>query len=153
MKRLSLLFAFLWFVSGIAFGAPCEGKVVTTASKGAKVDCPHAAKAKDAKSAKKRCSDKCPVKGHEVVKLIKDATIQGTIVCLHCDLHKRENCQKVLQTADKKLYPFCPDSVSEVELSKFARKQVVIKGMVHELKDADPVIHVKSIEVAKDTKA
>ncbi|MFB3903496.1 MAG: hypothetical protein ACE15E_08590 [Acidobacteriota bacterium] len=91
------------------------------------------------------CPATCPEKNHEVTKTVADASLTGTIKCNHCDLHRADACQKVLQTADNKVFQFCPASVKAEDLDKLRGKQVQVKGTIKELKDADPVIHVASL--------
>ncbi len=92
------------------------------------------------------CPATCPEKNHEVTKTIADASLTGTIKCNHCDLHRSDSCQKVLQTADKKVFQFCPETVKTEDLEKLRGKQVQVKGTIKELKDADAVIHVKTMQ-------
>ena len=92
------------------------------------------------------CSANCPEKNHEVTKTVADATLTGTIKCNHCDLHRSDSCQKVLQTADKKVFQFCPETVKAEDLDKLRGKQVQVKGTIKELKDADAVVHVQSMK-------
>jgi len=92
------------------------------------------------------CGAACPEKGHEVVKTVADASLTGKIQCNHCDLHRADKCQKVLVTEDKKVYQFCPDTLKDVKLTELSGKQVQVKGTVKDLKDADSVIHVTSIQ-------
>jgi hypothetical protein len=92
------------------------------------------------------CPATCPEKNHEVTKTIADASLTGTIKCNHCDLHRADTCQKVLQTTDNKVFQFCPESVKAEDLDKLTGKQVQVKGTIKELKDADAVIHVESMK-------
>jgi len=92
------------------------------------------------------CPATCPEKNHEVTKTVADATLTGAIKCNHCDLHRANSCQKVLQTTDNKVFQFCPESVKAEDLDKLRGKQVQVKGTIKELKDADPVIHVESMK-------
>ncbi len=92
------------------------------------------------------CPATCPEKNHEVTKTVADASLTGTIKCNHCDLHRTNTCQKVLQTADNKVFQFCPETVKTEDLDKLRGKQVQVKGTIKELKDADAVIHVESMK-------
>jgi len=92
------------------------------------------------------CPATCPEKNHEVTKTIADASLTGMIKCNHCDLHRSNSCQKVLQTADKKVFQFCPESVKTEDLEKLRGKEVQVKGTIKELKDADAVIHVETMK-------
>ena len=91
------------------------------------------------------CGESCPAHGKDVVKTDKDVTLAGKIQCMHCDLHKADKCRKVLVTADKKIYQFCPDTIAEKDLAKLSGKEVKVKGTVLELKDAAPVIEVETL--------
>lgn len=93
-----------------------------------------------------KCGDACPAKGKEIVKTTEGAVVEGTIKCMHCDLHKANKCQKVLVAADSKIYQFCPDTLKDVKLDKLQGKAVVAKGTVQEIKDGDSVIHLTSLE-------
>ncbi len=92
------------------------------------------------------CPASCPEKNHEVTKTVADASLTGTIKCNHCDLHRADTCQKVLQTADNKVFQFCPETVKAEDLDKLRGKPVQVKGTIKELKDADAVIHVASMK-------
>jgi len=94
-----------------------------------------------------KCGDSCPAHGKEIVKTDKDVALSGTIRCMHCDLHKSDHCQKVLVTADKKIYQICPDSLKGVDLETLSGKKVEIKGSVMTLKTGDPVIHADTFKV------
>lgn len=99
-----------------------------------------------ADSCSETCPANCPEKNHEVTKTITDASLTGTIKCNHCDLHRGKTCQKVLETTDNKFFQFCPQSVKAEDLDKLRDKQVQVKGTIKELKGADPVIHVASMQ-------
>ena len=92
------------------------------------------------------CPASCPEKNHEVTKTVADASVTGTIKCNHCDLHRADTCQKVLQTADNRVFQFCPETVKTEDLDKLRGKQVQVKGTIKELKDADAVIHVVTMK-------
>ncbi|RPI27355.1 MAG: hypothetical protein EHM61_08685 [Acidobacteria bacterium] len=92
------------------------------------------------------CGASCPEAGHEVVKTVADASLSGKVLCNHCDLHRGDTCQKVLQTADGKVYQFCPKTVKAEQLKNLSGKEVRVKGTIKELKDADAVLHVDSME-------
>jgi hypothetical protein len=130
MRKLFAILIVLTFVSGAALA-----------------HCGHCGVGdKPAAAGDHKCGDACPAKGKEVTKTTEGAAVTGTIKCLHCDLHKGTKCQKVLVTADNKIYQFCPDSLKDVKLDKHQGKTVTAKGSVMEIKDADPVIHLTALE-------
>jgi hypothetical protein len=139
-KVLSILFLFT-LVSGAAL-AHCGhcgvGDKPAGATTGEK-KCDHAEK-----SAK--CGEACPAHGKEIAKTTENTAVSGTIKCMHCDLHKADKCQKVLVTADSKIYEFCPGTTKDVKLEKMSGKEVTAKGTVHEIKDGNGVIHLTSLE-------
>jgi hypothetical protein len=92
-----------------------------------------------------KCGESCPAHGKDVVKTEKDVTLAGKIQCMHCDLHKENKCRKVLVTADKTIYQFCPDTVKTADLNALSGKSVEVKGSVMVLKEGDPVLHVATI--------
>ena len=130
-KALSILFLFT-LVSGAAL-AHCGHCGVG--------DKPAAPAAGDSK-----CGEACPTHGKEVTKTTENASVAGTIKCMHCDLHKADKCEKVLVTADGKIYKFCPETTKDLKLEKMSGKEVTAKGTVHEIKDGNGVIHLTSLE-------
>lgn len=96
-------------------------------------------------AAGKKVNESCPAYGKEIIGTEKDAALEGKILCMHCDLHKADKCQKVLVTADSKIYKFCPDTIAEKDLAKLSGKDVKVKGTVLMLKDADAVIEVETL--------
>lgn len=91
------------------------------------------------------CGDKeCPLKGKEVLKT-EEGTVKGKVVCMHCDLHKAEKCEKVLVTADNKIFKFCPDSLKDIKLDDYKGKEIEVKGKISYTKDGDNVIHIEKI--------
>lgn len=108
-------------------------------------ECKHGAKAEGTAH---KCSATCPAHGREVVKTEENVTLTGTIKCNHCDLHRADKCQSVLVTEAQAIYQFCPDSVKDIGLKQYSKKQITVKGSVKRLKDADAVIHVDSLKPA-----
>ena len=132
MKRFFALMFVLTLVAGAAL-AHCGHCGVG--------DKPAAAAAGDHK-----CGEACPTHGKEVTKTTENAVVTGTIKCMHCDLHKADKCEKVLVTADSKIYKFCPETTKDIKLDKMSGKAVTAKGTVNEIKDGDSVIHLTSLE-------
>jgi len=135
MKKFFALMFVIALASGAALacgGHTCSGDKAVTGDKAA---------------ADHKCGEACPAHGKEIVKTTENATVLGTIKCMHCDLHKANRCQKVLVTADSKIYQFCPDTLKDIKLEKLSGKEVTAKGTVQEIKDGDCVIHLTSLEI------
>lgn len=63
--------------------------------------------AADAAHAEHAGDASCPIKGEHTMQPVK---LTGSVVCLHCNLHQQDKCEKVFQAADaaKTIYSICP---------------------------------------------
>jgi hypothetical protein len=91
------------------------------------------------------CSATCAKSGKEVVSTTEDAVLVGLMQCAKCDLKRSDKCQKVLTTADQKVYVLCPNSLEGKDVTKMSRKQVEVKGTIFGIKGEDSVVHVNEI--------
>jgi hypothetical protein len=91
------------------------------------------------------CSATCAKAGKEVVSTTENALLVGTMLCGKCDLKRSDKCEKVLTTAEQRVYVLCPNSLEGKDLTNMSRKQVEVRGTVFGIQGGDSVIHVNEI--------
>jgi hypothetical protein len=137
MRKVLPLLLFLALFPGAA-AAQCAGAEKAAPAEGTKCALP---------AISVKCHEACLSHDDEVVKTTEQAVVTGTIRCAHCDLHKGDQCRKVLVAAGHKVYRLCPEGLRGARFDAPSGRVVTAKGTLLEVKDGDAVLNLTSIEV------
>ena len=75
-----------------------------------------------------------------------DVELTGKVLCMHCNLHQEDECRKVFQAADEKLYDLCPKSDMKMleSLAEHGDAVLTIKGHVVKAEDGSEILMIQS---------
>ena len=85
------------------------------------------------------------MKGHEVAES-KEVTVEGKLLCRHCNLKETEKCEKVFVSASNARYAVCPKSDLKAAegVSKHGQATIVVTGKLMKAKDGLEVLQIQS---------
>ena len=135
MKKTLFLFTILLSAAAFSFaGEGCDHAKAATQTAGAH-ECNHDGSSEPG----------CPMKGHELAET-KEVTVEGKLLCRHCNLKETEKCEKVFVTADNARYAVCPksDMKAAESVSKHGQADIVVTGKVMKAKDGLEVLEIKT---------
>lgn len=139
MKKMLLIAAILLAATTFSFaGEGCDhAKATETANAKPHEGCNHDAESGEAA---------CPMKGHEVAES-KEVTVEGKLLCRHCNLKETEVCEKVfVPEGASTRYAVCPksDLKAAEAVSNHGEATIVVTGKLMKAKDGLEVISIKS---------
>lgn len=135
MKKTLFLFAIFVCAAAFSFaGEGCDHAKAATQTAGAH-ECSHEGSSEPG----------CPMKGHELVET-KEVSVEGKLLCRHCNLKETKTCEKVFVTAENARYSVCPKSdMNAAEgVSKHGQADIVVTGKVMKAKDGLEVLVIET---------
>ena len=137
MKKMILMLTLLVVVAGLAIagGGPSgdhDDKSVANERKA------------EARSAANEKPASCPMADQKVVEA-KKVTLEGKLLCRHCNLHETSTCEKVFQTAEK-LLALCPagDLKSAEAVAEYGAAVIVVSGTLVKSEDGTELLRISS---------
>lgn len=91
-------------------------------------------------------SASCPMKDKKVAEA-KEVTLEGKLLCRHCNLHQTNTCEKVFQTAGTEtLLPICAasDLKSAEAVSEYGNAVIVVTGTLMKTEDGTELLRISS---------